>query len=158
MLNSKDLNDGFRGLMDPDYFNFVGYKTDINQVAQEWANVFKNFYLNMIMPIPGAANPNLFSALNLFKIGLISAIKTQNVINQFELLVRNLHLGVCTGVTMTGIYTTTPPTNILSLRDCFSTSFSAAQVAKLLSVKIFTWIMPTFSTLVAPPNTIIKWM
>lgn len=158
MLNVKDLNDGFRGLMDSDYFDFVGYKTDINQVAQEWTNVFEKFYSNMIMPIPGISNPNLFSSLQIFKSGLISIMTSKIFLEQFELLVQNLHFGICTGVNMTGVYITTPPTVPLRLRSCFSTSFSAAQVAKLLSTKIFSWIMPTFSTLVAPPNTIIKWM
>lgn len=158
MLNFKDLNDGFRALMDTDYYAFKGFKGDIRQVARDWSGVFEKFYLNMIMPIPGAANPNLYSSLKLFESGLISAINSQSVINQFEILVQNLHFGVCNGVNMTGIWVTTPPPSPLILRDCFSTSFSAAQVAQKLASKIFTWTSPTFSTMTTPPYTVMKWI
>ena len=56
MLNYKDLYDGFINIMD----NTNGYSENLLMVSQQWTNVFQKFYMNQIMPISGAANPNLF--------------------------------------------------------------------------------------------------
>lgn len=158
MLNQNDLNKGFREIMDSDFPSFHGhFKTDI-EAAQAWTNVFQTFYLNMMLPISGAANPNLYSSLNIFKNNLLGAIKSQSTVDQFERFVQTLHLGVCNGVNMLGIYVTTPPTSSLILRSCFSTKKSAAEIAMSLATKIFLYVSSTFSTMTTPPYTVIKWI
>lgn len=157
MLSFSDLNIGFLELMDTNYPGFKGHKQDIMQVSQDWMLVFQKFYLNMILPIPGAANSNLMPSLQIFQQGLLGAINSQSVVQMFEQLVLNLHIGVCTGVTMTGIWATTPPPQPLILQDCFNTQFSASQVANLMANKIFTWVMTTFSTQTVT-GMVMKWM
>lgn len=153
MLNYKDLYDGFIGIMD----NENGYSENLIQIAQQWTNVFQTFYLNQIMPISGAANPNLFPSLQIFQSSLIGIIKSQTWREQFEALVQTLHLGVCTGVTMTGIYITTPPPIPLKLQHCWNANLSRKAIANLLATTIFTWIQLTFSTQISF-GTIVKWM
>lgn len=153
MLNYKDLYDGFIGIMD----NTDGYSENALAVAQKWTDVFQKFYTNQIMPIPGAANPNLFPSLQIFRSGLMAAMKGQIVKQQFEILVQTLHLGVCMGVTMTGIYVTTPPTAPLRLQHCFNDKLPTKAIANLLATTIFTWIQPTFSVQTAS-GVVIKWM
>ena len=158
MLNFNTLNTGFRELMDTDYGGFKGFSSTIPKVAHDWASVFERFYLEMILPVPGIANPNLYPSLKIFESGLLGAIQSQTVTVQLETLITTLHLGVCNGVTMLGVYATTPPPSPLILRDCFSTSFKAIQVAQMMANKIMIYVSPTFSTMVAPPFTVIKWM
>lgn len=153
MLNYKDLYDGFINIMD----NIDGYSEDLLMVSQRWTNVFQKFYMNQIMPIPGVANPNLFLSLQMFQSGLVAAMKGQVVKQQFEILIQTLHLGVCTGVTMTGIYVTTPPTTPLKLQHCFNDKLSTKAIADLLAITIFTWIQPTFSVQISS-GVIVKWM
>lgn len=153
MLNYKDLYDGFIGIMD----NTNGYSENLLSVAQQWTNVFQTFYMNQILPIPGAANPNLFSSLQTFKSGLIVAMQAQIVKIQLEILVQTLHFGVCTGVTMTGMYITTPPPTQLKLKHCFNDKLSTKLIANSLAITIFTWIQSTFS-IQTSSGVIIKWM
>lgn len=153
MLNYFDLYNGFIGIMD----NTEGYSENILQIAQKWTDVFQKFYMNQIMPIPGAENPNLLSSLQNFRSGLMAAIKSQTVKQQFEILVQTLHLGVCMGVTMTGIYVTTPPSTPLKLQHCFNNKFPTKVVANLLATTIFSWIQPTFS-IQTLSGVVIKWM
>lgn len=153
MLNYNDLYNGFIGIME----NESGYSENLMQVAQQWTNVFQTFYLNQIMPIPGAANPNLFPSLQIFKSSLMGVMKVQTWSEQFEVLVQILHLGVCTGVTMTGIYVTTPPPTPLKLQHCWNAKFSRKIIASMLASTIFAWIQSTFSTQTSS-GAIIKWM
>lgn len=153
MLNYKDLYDGFIGIMD----NTNGYSENLLSVAQQWTNVFQIFYMNQILPIPGAVNSNLFPSLNIFRSGFMSAMKAQTLKPQFETLVQTLHLGICTGVTMTGIYVTTPPSTPLKLQHCFNDKLPTKAIANLLATTIFAWIQPTFS-IQTSSGAIIKWM
>lgn len=153
MLNYKDLYDGFIGIMD----NEDGYSENLVQISQQWTNVFQTFYSNQIMPIPGATNPNLFPSLQIFQSSLVGVIKAQTWREQFEVLVQTLHLGICTGVTMTGIYITTPPPTPLKLQHCWNANLSRKVIANLLATTIFAWVQSTFSTQI-PSGVIIKWM
>ena len=153
MLNYKDLYDGFLNIIE----NTNGYSENLLSVSQQWTDVFQKFYMNQIMPIPGASNPNLFPSLQIFRSGLVAAMQKQVVKQQFEILVQTLHLGVCTGVTMTGIYITTPPTAPLRLQHCFDSKLSIKVIANLLATTIFAWIQPTFSVQTSS-GVIIKWM
>lgn len=153
MLNYKDLYDGFIGIMD----NANGYSENLLSIAQQWTNVFQTFYMNQILPIPGTANPNLFPSLQIFRSGLMAAMQAQTVKVQLEILIQTLHLGVCTGVTMTGIYVTTPPPTPLKLQHCFNSKFSTKVIASMLASTIFTWIQPTFSTQTSS-GVVTKWL
>lgn len=153
MLNYLDLYNGFINIMD----NTDGYSEDLLIMSQKWTNVFQKFYMNQIMPIPGAINPNLFPSLQIFQSNLVAAIKGQVVKQQFEILVQTLHLGVCTGVTMTGIYITTPPTAPLKLQHCFNDKLSTKVIANLLATTIFLWVQTTFSTQTSS-GVIVKWI
>ena len=153
MLNYKDLYDGVIGIMD----NTEGYSENLSYIAQQWTDVFQKFYINQIMPIPGSSNPNLFSSLQVFRSGFMAAIQGQIIKQQFEILVQTLHLGICTGVTMTGIYITTPPTVPLKLQHCFNDKSSTKVIANKLAITIFTWIQPTFS-IQNSSGIIIKWI
>ena len=62
MLNYKDLYDGFLNIIE----NTNGYSENLLSVSQQWTDVFQKFYMNQIMPIPGASNPNLFPSLKIF--------------------------------------------------------------------------------------------
>lgn len=153
MLNYKDLYDGFLNIFD----NKEEYSEDINIVVNKWIKVFENFYLNMILPISGKENCNLYASLEQFKIQLINIIKVQLWKEQFEIAIKNLHLGVGIGVTMTGIYSTIPPSSPLILKNCFNPNFSINQIANTLALKIFTWVSSTVS-IQNSTGVIIKWM
>lgn len=158
MLNFQTLYNGFRSLSDSDYSEFKGYKDTYLASANDWTEVFQNFYFEMVMPIPGNANPNLFTSLNIFKSQLLNAMQSQSVIQILENAIQTLHLGVCQGVDMLGIYTTTPPPTPLKLIDCFNTNLTANNISQQLALKIFTWISPTFSIMKVIPPVTIKWM
>lgn len=153
MLNYQDLYSGFLNIMD----NTENYSEDLLFISQQWTDVFQKFYINQIMPIPGSTNPNLFSSLQIFKSGFASAIQGQIIKKQFETLVKTLHLGVCTGVTMTGAYTTTPPPTPLKLQHCFNDKLSTKAIANLLAITIFIWVQSTFSVQNSS-GVIVKWI
>lgn len=153
MLNYNDLYSGFNKIFD----NTDEYSENLMFITQQWTNVFQKFYLNMVAPIPGVANPNLFTSLQLFQSGLLAAIKSQTVNIQFEILVQTLHLGVCMGVNMTGTFVTTPPPTPLKLQHCFNSQFPTKVISNMLASTIFLWIQPTFSVQTSSGVT-IKWM
>ena len=153
MLNYQDLYKGFIDIFDKPN----EYTENLQVVCQRWTNVFEVFYLNQIMPILGAANSNLYPSLQIFKNNLLGIIKSQTWHIQFEVLVQNLHLGVCMGVNMTGIYTTTPPSIPLRLQHCWKSNLSTKTIASMLASTIFSWIQLTFS-IQNTSGAIIKWM
>lgn len=153
MLNSQILYNGFLNILN----NFDDFSEDLIIVSNKWANVFQNFYINQILPIPGVSNPNLFPSLEIFKSNFIAACKIHNLHIQFENIVQILHLGICTGVTMTGLYTTTPPTIPLKLQKCFNSNFKTTLIANMLSLNIFLWVQQTFS-IQNSSGTIVKWL
>ena len=83
--------------------------------------------------------------------------KIQVLKEQFEILVQTLHLGICTGVTMTGLYATTPPPAPLKLQHCFNSNFPTKVIANLLAMQIFIWVQTTFSVQTAS-GAIVKWV
>lgn len=153
MLNYQDLNKGFLNIFD----NKGEYTENLQIICQKWTNVFEDFYLNQIMPISGKQNPNLYPSLQIFKSSLLTLIKNQTWNLLFEKSVQNLHLGVCQGVNMTGVYTTTPPTFPLILKDCWRTDISTKELSHKLALKIFNWVSYTFSTQVSSGIT-IRWI
>lgn len=153
MLNYQDLYRGFLNIFE----NSKEYTENIDTVCQRWTNVFEKFYLNQMLPIPGSSNPNLYPSLQIFKNSLLGVIKSQTWNLQFEVLVQKLHLGVCTGVTMTGIYTTIPPNRPLILKHCWNCNYSSRIIANKLASNIFTWVQST-SSIQTSSGVTIKWM
>lgn len=156
MLNYNDLYMGFVSLMDTEAPNFKGHPSTAIEAAENWTHIFEQFYLNMVMPIPGIANANLYPSLNIFKASMLGAIQGQQVTSQFAAMVSTLHLGVCTGVNMLGIYATTPNPVPLIMNGCFQSN-SAQLTANLMATQIFTWVIPTFSIITAS-GAVIKWL
>lgn len=153
MLSYQVLYNGFFEVIQ----NTNKYSEDLQYVSQRYENIFKNFYLQQAMPISGLANPNLFSSLQNFKLGLISSMKSQSIKTQLEILVRDLHLGICTGVNMLGVYSTVPPSVPLRLESCLNPDYSIQMVSNLLASSIFNWVLLTYS-IHNISGAIVKWV
>ena len=154
MLHIEVLSENYGSIMD-------GSKKikSIEESARLWTNALKEYYKKMIIPIHYKA---ILAADNLFLVfekSLVVAMKARLFTQQLEKLIDILHTSLCKAVDLLflGTWTTRKPNFKLSLKDCFSYSFSAQQIARKLAVKIHTWVSFTL-TFDSNTKLIYKWI
>lgn len=135
------LYNGFRKIWDRTYNNNSDF-SDINIIAEEWSDLFKEYYKSMKLPINGENNNMLIYGLSNFRISFLLSIKKNSIIKDLSNIIIALHSNIVEGVNIYGY--TTNVSRILDLSSSFSKN-NANEICKSLASKIDSYIHKTVS-------------
>ena len=146
-MTSIELQLGFQKMWDTEFSGWKEMPTSAEDAAKKWADLFYNYYKSMGIPVPGISNLNLTTGIKAFESSFLAMIKSNNVINQLEIIITTLHFNIVAGSNLYG-WVGVPPSSKLNLKQCFlkgNYEGKAITVCQALAKTIDIWVHTTYS-------------